>query len=68
VASCPGRASGDLVHSSLEVNPTLARDRQFGRGDRPGGLPELVKEDEEVVRAGIQDPIELASEVAAELS
>lgn len=70
-ASCPAARGGNTllsVHALLGVGPPLPGDLDLSLRELARVLAEHVKQDDEVRRAPIQDSVELASVVAAELA
>lgn len=56
------------IHSLLEVIPTITGDLLVGFGNSARGLPNDVQQHEEVLRASVQDSVELAPIMATKLT
>lgn len=65
---CPRRSPGRLVHPDLEVLETLLGQRDFAARHSACPFLEGVEQNKEVGRAAVQDPIEVAAKVAAQLA
>jgi hypothetical protein len=55
------------VHPSLEITPTPLRQFDITPRNRSAVLADGVKEDQEIARAAIENPVERASAVATQL-
>ena len=58
-------ASFGGVHPSLEFPPASLRQFDISPGDGSAVLAQHVEQDQEVARASIEDPVQLAAGVAA---
>jgi hypothetical protein len=56
------------VHPSLEVGPALLGDGDVGLRELAGVFAQHVQQDDEVLRAAVEDAVELRSVVAAQLA
>src|SRR6266542_6647348 len=67
MAGRPWRSPPLCIHALLEICPSLPGDLDLALGELPCVLAEHVKEDDQVPRTSVQDPVELAAVVAPEL-